>query len=239
MGEASKKQQDIDQLRQRVAEHQQVRDELARQLRTFRVRYRRELGPLVEKLLQMRRKRMKDAAHTHQRSARVRNAYREAEADYERFRRLYEEAEEDTGGADASARSLTDDEQQRLKSAYREASKKCHPDMVEASQKEEAERAFHALREAYQANDLEEVEGIARELTEGGIAEQASPHREEALRKKLQTRLDELRSEINDMRASDAYQVLSEVSDVDRYFEQLRAALKAQVRRFERRVSGR
>ena len=231
MSETSKKQQSIDQLRQRVAEHQQVRDELARQLHAFRVRYRRELGPLVEKLLEVRRDRMKAAA-TRRRSARVRNAYREAEADFERFRTLYEEAGEDAEAANVPSRTLTDDEQQRLKSAYRQASKKCHPDMVEDSQKEEAERAFHALRQAYQEQDVEEVEAIARELTEEGITVRESHRHGEAQQKKLQKRLDELRSEIEDMRASDAYQVVSEVSDLDRYFEQLRRELKRQLERF-------
>ena len=46
------------------------------------------------------------------------------------------------------ARNATDDE---IKSAYRKAARKCHPDKVAAEEKETAERKFKELNEAHEA----------------------------------------------------------------------------------------
>lgn len=233
-GETPKRKR-LERLREQVAERQHIRDEMARTLRRFRMRYRDELGPLVEKLLRLRRDRLQSKSHRRRRSTRARNAYREAQTDYERFRTLFDETEAEVEVESKAPATLTEDEQQRLKSAYRQASKRCHPDMVDPEQKEEAEEAFHELRTAYQQNDLERVESIAQHLEEGGTTSPASSGNLQARIEQMQDRLNELEAEIEQMRASDAYQVIGEVDDWDAYFEELRQQLKLQIRQFHRR----
>ncbi len=226
-------QEKAERLHQQVTEQQQVRDELARVLQRFRIRYRDELGPLVKKLLRLRRDRLQTRSHQRRRSARARIAYQSAQSDFERFRHLFEESEAEPE-AEAPA-SLTEDEQQRLKSAYRKASKRCHPDMVGPEHKEEAEVAFHELREAYQQNDLERVESMAERLHESGIESGATSTDLRVRIERMQDRLRELEAEIEQMRASDAYQTIAEVDDVDAYFKDLRQQLKLQIRKYHRR----
>lgn len=233
--ERTPQQERLEQLREQIAERQQLRDEMARELRHFRMRYRDELGPLVEKLLRLRRDRLQNTSHRHRRSAQARNAYHEAQSDYERFRDLFEEAEGEVESDTEAPATLTDEEQQRLKSAYRRASKQCHPDMVDPEQKEEAERTFHELREAYQQNDLERVEAMAERLKEGGVASSESTANVQVRIEQMQDRLRELEAEIEQMCASDAYQAIAEVENLDAYFEELRQQLKLQIRQFHRR----
>lgn len=224
---------EMERLRERLIQREEVRDELERTVRHFYLRYREELGPLVERLLELRKERFEQAVYRDRRSTRRRNAFHEARADYERFQEFYEETEVEEAPAE-----LSDEEQKRLKSRYRQASKRCHPDMVEEADKEKAKAVFNELRDAYQRNDLEQVEKIAGSLDEHGLHEpEPDRQRVEALRatvEELHTRIDQVEDEIADLRASEAYQVISEVRDIDSYFGMIKQRLQREIRRIRR-----
>jgi hypothetical protein len=159
-------------LRQRLERLERKEAQLEQRVRAVQQRYRDELGPLVEELLTLRRDRLEQKAYAHRRSARLRNAFHDAQAKLERFREMMgastpgeatPDRDDTTARAGAQA-SLTDAEQDALKAAFRAASKECHPDVVDPADREQATKVFHALREAYQAGNLRRVTEIAEQV---------------------------------------------------------------------------
>lgn len=225
--------QTVDRLQDELSDLEHEEAELERQVRAFGVRYRDELGPLVERLLEIRKKRLKQSSRRHRRSARLRNAYQDARSAADEFRETMEAAD-----PDESPQTLTDEEQEQLKSTFREASKQCHPDMVESSKQEEAATMFNELREAYQKNDLDRVESIAEELDVQGVtADDSALETPETLQEEidqLRDRIEEVKTSIDELRSSEAYTVLTEVRDLDAYFERRKRQLRDEIRRWRR-----
>ena len=224
----------VDRLRDELSDLEHEEAELERQLRAFGVRYRDELGPLVERLLDIREKRLKQSSRRRRRSARLRNAYQDARSAAETFR----ETMDAVAPEEPSPERLTDAEQGRLKSAFRAASKQCHPDMVESAKQEEAATMFNELREAYQRNDLERVESMAEELDVQGVTtDDPTTETPEALQEeidRLRDRIEAVRASIDELRASEAHAVLTEVRNLDAYFERRKRQLCEEIRRWQR-----
>lgn len=232
--------EEVERLEAHRTELESEEAELQRRLRTFGARYRDELGPLVNELLRLRKERLEQSLYAKRSSRTRRAAFNEADAQFERFQQVIEE----TGEAPADA-SLSDDEQERLKAAYRRASKLCHPDAVDPAMEDEARTYFNELREAYQENDLARVEEIAETLTASGFARPvdnaaADRTRLEARAERLRRQIDELEASLEAMRASKAYEAVQSVSDLDAYFDALKQRLRREIRRLRqgRRVRG-
>ncbi len=62
---------------------------------------------------------------------------------------------------------LVDEQYQRLKSAYRQAAKRCHPDQLSDAQREVGLQLFDALNKAYHLQDIVQVEHILWLLESG------------------------------------------------------------------------
>jgi len=132
-------------LQRQLAQRQQEKAELERQLHALRRRYADEVAPLEEEVLRLRMEHLRRAAQRHMRSARHGNAYHDAQREYEAFR-------DDRPRPAPSA-------QEEPRARYREASKRCHPDVVPVDYREQAAATFRALRTRMKA-----LRGMLNEL---------------------------------------------------------------------------
>ncbi len=134
------------------------------------------------------------------RSARHRNAYHDAQREYESFREERLQSE-----------PPADDDLQAL---YRAAGKRCHPDVVTSAYQDQAAATFQALDAAYQAGHVRAVRAIAEALERWGFpaseAEETAPPIST-----LQQAVAELEADLEALRATDVYQAVGEETDVE------------------------
>ena len=195
--------------------------ELEKLIYEFGVKHNRELGALIIKILKHRKEKSKG---TPQEAA--------AEKEYEDFSTNYEATKDEV------ISNLTDEEQKELKSKYRKASKLCHPDVVDESQKEAAHKIFIELNEAYEKNDLKRVTEILESLQQGKIFISKSDAANEKLTlvaelNRLRLLLQKLTREIMDTKASDTFKMIMGIADWDEYFIQTKKQLEAQLNQIE------
>jgi hypothetical protein len=191
-------------LRQRLARRQQEKAEIERQLHAVQRRYQEEVAPLKEKVLRLQMERLRQAAQRHMRSARHRNAYHDAQRAYETFQEERSRPE-----------VVASDE---LKRRYREASKRCHPDVVPPAYRAQAAATFQALESAYQAGHVRAVRAIADALERWGFPGASSGTSDEAVTRDpddLRQAIADLESAISSLRKQEAYQAAKETDDVD------------------------
>jgi hypothetical protein len=223
-------------LEERISELESEKAEIEREIHEFNLRHEQELGPILEEILEIQAERKRKEAEENPEDDQAQAEADEAEVEYQQYSRAVEEAQEE------ERIDLTEEEKEKLNKLHRQASKKCHPDMVEESRQEEAEEVFIELQNAYERNDLDEVERIAGQVETGlafGRRTQEIDEVEglEAEVEQLRERAEELESEIEALRTSDAYQKLSNVEDYDRYFERQKERLRDELERLRQETN--
>jgi DnaJ-domain-containing protein 1 len=209
-------------LENRLNELTDTQAELERQINEFNSEYMQRLGSLIEEILKKRAQLPSNNPEQQQ----------EAQQDYEEFAQSYQQQLKD------APQTLTEDEQQQLKAAYRKASRLCHPDKLAEEFKAQGAEIFKALNEAYRRQDLARVLDILQHLETGKPLSSASDsiNDKEALKAKiadLRKRLAELEAEINALQNSEIYQRIQQIEDRERYFAELEQALKQELKALE------
>lgn len=212
-------------LERKLVDIAQEKAEIEKRIHEFQIRYHQELGPLIEELLALRRDRLKEQAKS---DADVQEEFAEADADYEKFHKIHEESKAEL------LLSLTDDEKQELKAAYRKASKLCHPDIAADDFKEEAEAVFKELADAYGRNDLQQVREILERLEKGiyplRMGERIDDKEElRSLVRLLRRKMISFKKAIEDLLDSDAYRTLDGHGDWDSYLDDVKTKLQAEL----------
>ncbi len=220
-------------LEEELARREEEEAELQRTIHAFSARYRDELGPLVTKLLRLRKELAEQSLYAQRSDTQRRAARNRAEAQFERFQSVL------GGAAESPPDEISEEEQSHLKATFRRASKQCHPDVVDPSMEEEARSYFNALREAYQQNDVQRVEEIAQTLEDSGFAQRAANETPrasqlEAKAERLRRRIASVEESIEELRTSEAFQAAAHTGDVDAYFEALKQKLRREIRRLHR-----
>ncbi|MGB4497228.1 MAG: hypothetical protein WBI40_00895 [Methylococcaceae bacterium] len=137
-------------LNNRFVELTEIEAEIDRTINEFNTEYMRRLGDLIDEILRIQIALCNDEEDK-----------QEAERDYEEFGRNYQHQMDD------AVQYLTADEKQQLKTAFRQASRLCHPDKLSDGFKERGEAYFKKLINAYHRQDLHQVEAILHELQTG------------------------------------------------------------------------
>lgn len=197
-------QPDLRTLRRSLARSLQERAELEQQVRAAQSQFEAEVAPLQEEVLRLQMERLKEAAQARMRSAKLRNAYHDAQDAYEDFREQRPQ--------EPQSRSFSSEE---VKATYRRATKLCHPDAVADSYHEEAAATFQALESAYAANHPEAVRAIAEVLDTWGFPRAPNAPTQEYSTVALRHAVSEIEASIKRLRASAIYQTLAEKGDVD------------------------
>lgn len=217
-------QQDLRDLRRTLARRQQEKAELDLQVGAFESQLRAEVGPLQERLLRLQMERLKEAAQSQMRSARLRNAYHDARAAYERFSRR----REDDGGERPLSKS-------ELQATFRRASKECHPDAVPPAYRKEATATFRALETAYEGEHRPAVTAIADSLEKWGFPQNVENRGEQGERKaQIRDAVASLDASIEALKSSDSYQVVREAPTLEAAIDAQKQWLAEQLREMQR-----
>ncbi len=214
---------DLHSLRRSLARRLQEKAELEQTVRAAQSQFEEEVAPLQEEVLRLQMERLKEAAQARRRSARLRNAYHDAQEAYDAFRARRRQAPTET------ARSAPD-----LKAAYRRATKLCHPDAVADAYRDEAAATFRALESAFDAEHSAAVRAIADSLETWGFPRAPTASPESSLpdaEASLEQAVSALEASIERLRASETYDPVTETGDVDP-----ESALGARKRRLRERL---
>ena len=107
------------------------------------------------------------------------------------------------------------------------ACKKCHPDRLPTNLKEKAERVFVELQKAYEANDLKKVTELLAQIESGIFDENPNDSKEkEQLLKIVETlsiALENLIAEVAQIRQSELFQTIQDITDIDQHLAELKA----------------
>ena len=204
-------------LENRLNELTDTQAELEREINEFNGEYFRRLGSLIEEILKRRAELCRDETEKQQ-----------AQHDYEEFERGYQQQLED------SPQTLTPEELQELKTAYRKASRLCHPDKLADEFKAQGETFFKELADAYRRQDLKRVIEILTALETGGSLKNAadSINNKETLQAKialLRERIAILEVEVKRLQDDEIYQQILSIDDRESYFSELEKELNAEL----------
>jgi hypothetical protein len=221
-------------LEEELSHKESEKAEAIREIEEFNHAYQKELGSIIEAILEAKmrryafmRKNLDDSTDEDE----LEQQYQEAREEYEEFHRDYENIIND------EREELDEESALDLKKSYREAAKLCHPDVV-AEKKEEAEAIFKELNSAYEKNDLKKVKTILAKLKNGeafGIASDAIDNKD-LLRDKIETlkeTLDAINRELAAIKDDETYQVLQGIDDLDTYLYDIKIELVLELEQLE------
>jgi hypothetical protein len=222
-------------LEDRLAELESEKAEIEREIHAFNLRHEQELGPILEEILEIQVEKKLERAEERPEDEEAKAEYEQARKEHEEYSRAVEDAQEE------ERIELTEEETDELKDLYRSASKKCHPDAVDEAHEEDAQELFVELQEAYEQNDLEAVRNIASRVERGAFGSRSEEvddvEKMEEEVERLQERVEDLEREIDALRASDAYQTITEVDDLDAYFADRKERLEDELSRLREEES--
>jgi hypothetical protein len=204
--------------------------EIERQIHAFSVRSSHEIGELTTRYLRLRAEKLRRQAAT---EPEAEPEAEEARADYEDYR----EADERARATPEPAR-LAPDDMKHIKTLYREASQKCHPDKVHEADREQAHQLFVQLQTAYRQNDIAGVRAIHAAVREGRlfVARSAVLTEIESLGRAvldLRQQVQALVTAIRQLYDSQTYRTLPGIEDWGAWFEEHRALLEQAIADFE------
>ena len=195
--------------------------EIERQIHQYQIVYNRELGDIIQKIFEKRRDKLKLEA---EKDPKKEEKYEEAEKDYQEFKGEYERASQTPPPA-----LISEEEQSELKEKYRKACKQCHPDKVPEHLKAKAEQIFVELQNAYENNNLQRVNELLAKIESGIFNEEAvkTDTKEYLLKtwESLKISLQNLQTEIAQMKQTEVYKTLLTVANINEHFETLKSQL--------------
>ncbi|HAW59599.1 MAG TPA: hypothetical protein DCX03_11440 [Bacteroidales bacterium] len=212
-------------LETRLSVAQYKKTEILKEIDKFRIRHNSDLGLLIGKILKLQMEifyllQNDDEVH--------RVNYQEAKKDYTAYRHQRRSLKKFQ-----ALQMLDENQRERMKKMYREATKLCHPDIVIEDLRAEAQKVFIELHHAYMINDIQKVEEIYKLLTRSKMFNKLRTSNEErelleARAARLQADLKILQSEIAELEESKVYRTLINIRDWDEYFEQMKIKLSAE-----------
>jgi DnaJ-domain-containing protein 1 len=207
--------------------------------------YLTRLGPLMTEILRLRkvlaekmlRRQLRDGSRSEpvtEESARQADA---ASQDYESYRQRHQEAQRHQ----AAQERLAESDRHELKRLWRQASKLCHPDLVDDEMKAEATTLMVRLNQARQRGDLATVRTILARLMQGQQPMMASVRLNDL--EPLRQRITEIRQQIRalnlellGLEKESAWQLVTTLRDPEGYFEQQEKAMSNTIRTLEKQI---
>lgn len=198
--------------------------ELEKLLSEFQHRHTLELGEIILELLKLRKIKFQDD--------KVR--YEETENDERQYR------EQVKVEKNKDVHELTEEQKTELKKKFREATLLCHPDKVSDEFKAIAETIFIELKTAYELNDLKRVTVILNDLKKGGF----TPRSETVSKKdllittitKLQRQVVLLKTQITEIKQSETYTSIIEITNWDEYFVRIKKELQQELEELKNEI---
>lgn len=168
----------------------------------------------------------------------ARQAREEARHEYEN----HQEQQHDAERRFSFEQKMSEDERLELKRLWRQASKLCHPDLVDNELKEEANGTMVQLNQARQRGDLKAIRSILSRLQKGLEPLMASDRLNDLQR--LRQRIGEVKQHITSLieelaalEEEESWQLVSSLGDQETYFSQQEKALNEIRQALEQQVS--
>lgn len=222
---------EIQKLEEDIALTSQEFSETQKVIQEFSKLHSEALGDILQRILLQNKIKAEIEARLDAENAEKQEEFAEAEKDHEEYSRSYEASKKET------FQSLNKEEKKALKKLYRQASLQCHPDRIVEDLKEEAERFFVELNQAYKANDLEKVKEIHTQLKEGVMLRKSEAITElkklKSTIKSLQQTLENWQQKLAELRAMPTYQTINHIEDWEEYFTETKAVLQERLERLE------
>ncbi len=219
---------EIKSLEIQVSSLQDEKSDMERKIYAFEIKHNYELGDLIKRILNLRKKIAEKKLRENPDDEEKKKEFEEAENDYDKYKKNIDSTK------DEKIIVLNNDQQNELKIKFRRASKLCHPDVVADTFKLEAEKIFIELQNAYSKNDLETVNSILDYLENGKPfkAKHETITAKDLIKKesiRLRRLLLELLKEINEIKASETFKIISSISDIENYFAQTKTKLSVEL----------
>ena len=162
----------------------------------------------------------------------IQDEYEEVKFQYDEYNREYDNIKEEQ----SSKISISEEEKIELKKLYKKTARLCHPDIVPDELKERANEMMQQLNEAYNKQDLNQVKKILHTLENGTGFELSSETIEdkELLKEKIKEykeNIQNIKSELDEIKQDETYQTIAELDDWDVYFEELKNGLESEKER--------
>lgn len=204
-------------LEDRVNELSDEKIEYERIINNFNSEHMLRLGSVIEEILRLRAQ-LENSSIDEQ----------AAQQEYDSFQNSYQQQLKNL------PERLTVDEKKFLKSAYRRASRLCHPDKLVGEYKSKGEEIFKELNDAYRRQNLKMLEEILTSLESGLVMNVASNSiADMALLQKrvavLRERISILENEIYPLRNSEIFKRIQSIEDMDKYFSELKEELEMEL----------
>ena len=168
----------------------------------------------------------------------TRQARDEARQEYE----SYQEQQHDAEKRFSFEQKMSEDERHELKRLWRQASKLCHPDLVDNELKNDAHSMMVQLNQARQRGDLSAIRSILTRLQKGLEPLMASDRLNDLQR--LRQRIVEVKQhiaslieELATLEKEESWQLISTLGDRETYFRQQEKALAEIRQTLEQQVS--
>lgn len=192
--------------------------ELEKELLEFQHRHSLEVGSIMSEILKLRKYKFRDN----------KKKFKEAEKDEKQYN---EQIDEDKNKVHFD---LNEQEKKELKIKFRKASILCHPDKVNDEMKDEAEKMFIELKNAYDSNNINKVNDILNSLENQSFFKSKSETVTE--NEKLKLAIQKIRLQINsvlenivEIKENDTYKTVSKIKDWNEYFSNLKADLNTEL----------
>jgi len=187
----------------------------------FHYQHSKHLGELILRILKLKKEKYKSDDQK----------YQEAKNDENEYRDQYNEE------INKSIIDLTEKERIKLKEIFRQATKLCHPDIFSDDQseiKEQAEEIFKELNQANKNNDVTRVNEILNHLKQGSLLFYKSNKSSDkdilvANIKRLELKIEDILSELIDIKQSDTYKLIMDIDDWGSYFVSIKKQLNIQL----------
>lgn len=193
-------------------------------INAYKLKYNLELGELIKKILYLKKQLSKYDAEQDTENQEKQKEYEETSNDYDDFSKSYEDNLKEPKPFKLNEEQLKD-----LKTIYRKATKLCHPDKVTDEQKEQAQRVFNELKNAYDNNDFEKVKAILVNLEKGIFKSQGETitQKEKLLmvKQELELKREALEKALHQLKASEAYQKIIQLNDWETHFQTSKQSL--------------
>jgi len=196
--------------------------ECQRQINHFNSEYMLRLGDLINAILKLQT----SSKHLDE------EQQKKAQEHYESFQQEQQEQLSEL------TEKLSANEKKKLKKAYRQASRLCHPDKLSDEIKEQGETIFKSLNEAYRRHDLKRVTQILSDLKNGIGFNVASDkiNDKEILQKRvaaLRVKVNALENEIQLLKEDEVYQKIQKIENFDEYFNVIKLSLKSELKHLQ------
>lgn len=203
--------------------------DIEKKIRAFDARHERDLGHLIREILKIKIKIAHQKAAKNPKNKSRQYRYAETRKDYTQFDKHYDTSHE------KNVLPLAGNQQKVLKDKFRRATKLCYPDLVSPECKDDAQRVFVQLKQAYDTNNLAQVEAILTYLEDGKPFEtihnaRATSYEQLSARcLYLQQTIEQMQKEISTLKNTKTYRIMAHYTDTDAYFEALKTQLQTEL----------